>query len=216
MKRIKKQRRHLKLSVHTHSGGRLHPLRSAFGFCKKNGRLMRLLCLLLIGALLGAAVFSLLTLSQKEQLLSIVSVQKAPSDFVDGCGMAASSAFFPLLMLAVLFLLGLTAFGVPLILPVPLFFGFGIGVAECSCYEADGLGAVALTVLPHMMMAAVGVLIASAESLRMSFVFSRQLLPASAHCGGMWQDFKLYLLRFLLCTVIVSAAAVTDVLLRLI
>ncbi len=177
---------------------------------------MWLLCLLLIGSLLGAAVFSLLTHPQKELLSSILSVQQTPSGFADGCAMMFSSAFLSLLMLAILFLLGLTAFGVPLILMVPLFFGFGIGVAECSCYAAGGVGAVALTVLPHMMIAAMGVLIASAESLRMSCVFSRQLLPASAHCGGMWQDFKLYLLRFLLCIVIVFAAAVTDVLLCLI
>ena len=57
---------------------------------------------------------------------------------------------------------------------------------------------VALLVLPHSLVTAAALLMGCAESLRMSLLIAGQLLPNAANCGGLWQDFRLYCMRFLL------------------
>ena len=54
-----------------------------------------------------------------------------------------------------------------------------------------------------------------AESLRMSLLIAGQLLPNAANCGGLWQDFRLYCMRFLLLVGVAFGAGVLDVGFRL-
>lgn len=190
--------------------------REGWRFCAKNKQLFFLLFLVVLGAVLGCTTYTLLSDERRQLFSSVASVTTVPNDFVSGCTAVASSAFSVCCILVVVFLLGLTAYGCPLILIAPLFFGFCLGVAECQAYIQGGFWQLSVQVLLPMSVAMIPVLIATSQALRMSCVFSRQLLPSSAHCGGMWQEFKMYLLRFLLCFFLAFAAALIQVLLQLI
>ena len=58
-----------------------------------------------------------------------------------------SSCLSPLILLGLLFLVGLSACGAPVILLVPLFYGLGLGMTEAYYYStgAAGIGAVSYT-----------------------------------------------------------------------
>ena len=72
----------------------------------------------------------------------------------------------------------------------------------------------AILVIPHSLLAATALIMGCSESLRMSLLLSGQLLP-NAHCGGLWQDFQLYCVRFLVFFGLAFGAGVLDVCLRI-
>ena len=118
--------------------------------------------------------------------------------------------------LLALFLAGLSTYGAPVTVLVPIFFGLGVGLTEAYYYGAGrpGILFVALLVVPRTLIAATALLMGCSESLRMSLLLSGQLLP-NAHCGGLWLDFRLYCVRFLVFFGLAFAAGVVDVCLRL-
>ena len=118
-------------------------------------------------------------------------------------------------LLALLFLFGMTAFGSPLILLCLIAFGFRGGVLESYVYLSRGFVESAAFVIFPMMLACVAMITAVKASLRMSFVFSKQLLPSGAHCGGLWMPFKRYLSCFMICLAILFGCAVTEVLIHI-
>ena len=71
-------------------------------------------------------------------------------------------------------------------------------------------------ILPVAAIEMVVILMASSESLHMSALLAAQLLPHSSRCGGLWQVFKLYCVRFLVFLLPVGIAGVWEVVLRLI
>ena len=193
---------------------RMHFIRDMAMFCSKNGQLLFLLMLMLLGALAATVLYPHLADEWRSLFNSVTDRQAMPTDLLQGCTAVMSTAFFLFVLLALLFLFGLTPYGWPLILCVPLFFGYTVGLAQCRAFLSGGLKEVLLTVLLPMEIAAFAVLIGAAQSLQMSALFSRQLLPSSAHCGGLWQDFKWYLLRFMLCIVIALAGAAVKIFLQ--
>lgn len=194
---------------------RRRAFRKTMQFCRTNGQLLFLVLLICLGAVAGAVVYTFLSSDDRTAFASLLSSTTVPTNFLDGCIAVLSSGFYGVLLLIVLFLLGLTAYGCPLIVLVPLFFGVCIGVAECHAYMFDGLWTMLCTVLIPVMITGMAIVTATGQALRMSCAFSRQLLPSHAHCGGLWQDFKLYLIRFAICLLIVLAGAIIAVLLRL-
>ncbi len=180
-------------------------------FISKNGQLLFLIGILLIGAVLGVAVHKTISHEHPALLSPVNSITHVPSSFIEGCKAVVSSALGISVVLIGLFLLGLTAFGCPIILLLLMLFGFWIGVCECQSFSLGGLWYTAFTVLLPMYFAGIAVLLGTKQALHMSFVFSRQLLPTSAHCGSMWADFKTYLLHFILCLFLVIVAAVANV-----
>ena len=129
-----------------------------------------------------------------------------------------SSCFQPLVLLAILFTAGLSACGAPLVLAVPVFWGIGFGLTQACCYADGWFGAAvaAVVLLPHSVMEAVALLMGASEGLRMSLRFATSLLPRSAHCGGLWQEFRLYALRFAVLLLILLGAGALDVGMRLV
>ncbi len=190
--------------------------RRAVRFINQNGQLLFLTAILLCGAVLGSCLYFSLSTERRQLLDSLfLTSPSLPKDFSEGCIAVVSSSFSVLLLLTMLFLLGLTAYGCPLILLMPLLFGFGIGTSVCYAYETTSFMLMFVTVLFPVCIMAVAVLIATIQSLHMSCLFSRQLLPSYAHCGSLWHDFKTYLLRFMLCALIAVVAAVVRLLSRL-
>lgn len=197
------------------SKSRRRSLRRALRFVNQNGQLLFLTVIMLCGTVLGCCLFFSLSPDRYQLLDSLFLAAQSPSSFAEGCTAVVSSAFSVLILLIVLFLLGLTAYGCPLILLIPLFFGLWIGVSECYAYATSSFLPMLLTTLLPVCITAVAVLIATMQSLHMSCLFSRQLLPNYAHCGSLWHDFKLYLLRFMLCMLIAVVAAVIRLLCRM-
>ena len=186
-------------------------------FWEDNRRLLFFLVLLLMGVLGGVLVFTLSRSLLSEELAVMLQVQAVQGGIRGGISQLFSSCFSTVCMLGLLFLAGLSACGAPLTLVVPFFFGLGLGMTQAYYYGAGGSGVVftAVLVIPHSLVAGAALLMGCAESMRMSFLLAGQLLPNSAHCGGLWLDFRLYCVRFLLFAGLALGAGVLDVCLRL-
>lgn len=183
-------------------------------FLADNYRTLLFLVLPLAGCLLGVLLYGAVRGSSWATLLPIGSV---PRTFGAICSAFWSSCFQPLLLLALLFVAGLSACGSPVALATPVFWGVGLGLTQAYYYAGGwaGVGVTAAVLLPHSVMEAVALLMGAAECFRMSICFATILLPHSAHCGGLWQPFRLYVMRFLLLTLLLFGAAALDVGMRL-
>lgn len=186
-------------------------------FAAQNRRLLLFLLLFLGGTLSGSLLFVSAHTVLAGSLSPLLSLHPIEGGFTGCMQLLSSSCFLPGVLLLVLFISGLSACGVPVAIVVPFFFGMGLGLTEAYYYAigSGGVAFVALLILPHSLLAALALLMGCAESMRLSLLFSGQLLPGSAHCGGLWQDFKLYLARFVVCIGLVFLSGVVDVGLKL-
>ncbi len=189
--------------------------RSLTVFITKNMRLLLLVIVIFIGALLGCRIFADLSQSIKQQLLSFMNHDIAPDSLSDVAVITLSSTLKHAVLLAIMFLLGMTPYGSIFVLGTVLFFGFCVGVHECYYYESGGIGAILVYVLPRTVIASSSVIIACEQSLHLSCMISRQLLPFSAHCGSLWHDFKRYLLRYITCIALAFSSAACEVVIQL-
>ena len=167
---------------------------------------------LFLGCLTGVLVFSLSQPLLYNDLGTIIGTRAKDI----GLSALFASSFSTILLLAFQFLCGLSACGAPLIAVIPLFFGLGMGVTQAYYYTAGfrGLLAAALLVVPHLLLAGITLVFSSMEAIRMSLLFSRQLLPGGM-MGGMWLEFKRYCVRFLVYLGMAFASGVIDIVFRL-
>ena len=186
-------------------------------FLSDNRRLLLFLALLLLGALGGSLAFTVSHTLFSADLTVMLQVSPIEGGIQGSVSELFSSCFSSFCLLALLFLTGLSACGAPVSVLVPVFFGLGLGMTEAYYYGfgAGGVAFVALLVLPHSLVTAAALLMGCAESLRMSLLIAGQLLPNAANCGGLWQDFRLYCMRFLLLVGVAFGAGVLDVGFRL-
>lgn len=184
-------------------------------FFAQNRRLLVFLLLFLLGVTGGALVFLAAHDGLTRDLALILQVRPVEKGLTGAAAALGSSCFSVFLLLALLFLCGLSACGAPVTALVPFFFGLGVGLTEAYYYGIGGAGILftALFVIPHNLLAAAALLMGCSESLRMTLLLSGQLLP-SVHCGGLWRDFKLYCIRFAMFLGIMLAAGIVDVLMR--
>lgn len=181
-------------------------------FVTDNRRLFPFAVLFLAGVGVGVAVYLTAADAFPDRLLTLSPVGEGAAGWFGAWGEAC---FSTVVLLGILYLLGLWACGVPFILLVPLFHGVGLGLTEAYYYHT-GLGGVltvAALVMPMGLLSAAVLAAACAESLRLSACLSRQLLPNGAD-GGLWGNFRLYSLRFLLFLAAALGVAVIEVLLR--
>lgn len=191
---------------------------AAFGeFLTENRRLLSFLGLFFIGVLGGVLVFTTSHGVLSKELSVMLDIPAVTQGFQGGISGLFSSCFSTVVLLLLLFLAGMSACGAPVAVLVPIFYGLGLGLTEAYYYGAGGRGVLftALLVVPHSLIAAAALLMGCSESLRLSLLLSGQLLPTSAHCGGLWQDFRLYCVRFLIFFGLAFGAGVVDVCLRL-
>ena len=197
------------------SGGLMGLLSEMAMFLRTNRRLMLFLCLFIGGVIAGIALFLGAYRLWEAPLRQILTPAAMGKGLSGAARSVLSSCFSPGLLLLMLLLAGLSAYGLPVTLIVPFFYGVGLGVTEAYLYAAGcGVGYVAALVLPHSLLAATALLIAAAQSARFSLLLSGQLLPGSSRLGGLWQDFRQYLLKMLLCAAVVGISGILDVLLR--
>ena len=186
-------------------------------FVQSHRRLLLFLSLLLLGFLLGCRLFGIFGETQDAFLGTVLAAARLEKGVGALAGALYSSCFLPVLLLLLLFFCGLSACSLPLILAAPVFFGMGAGMSAAYYYSTGWKGVlqVAVLLLPPMAVKAAGLLMACAESMRMSLLLCGQLLPQRNACGGMPRDFKLYLLRFAVFFTVIIGAGILDVLLRL-
>ncbi len=184
-------------------------------FVYQHGSLFILLCLMLSGVVLGILVFR----SLNEEYRAFISefLYKPPQSIgwqnaaTTICGSCLRHAFIPI----VLFLFGLTAFGCPLILCTVLVFGFRLGVIFSVSYTAYGFWHMTLTVYLPIVLVGIATLLAVRRSLHMSCMYSCQLLPFGAHCGGLWSEFRRYLLSYVICFALIITASIVEIALQI-
>lgn len=184
-------------------------------FISDNRRLLLFLLLPLIGCVCGLLLYGTV---RNADWAGLLTIGRVPANVSGVFSQFWSSCFQPILLLALLFVSGLSACGIPAALVVPVFWGIGLGLTE-AYYCATGFGGVAVVaavLLPHSVMEAVALLMGASECFRMSVRFAASLLPRSAHCGGLWQEFRLYAVRFLLLILLLLGAGALDVGMRLI
>jgi hypothetical protein len=185
-------------------------------FLVNNRRLLIFLLLFLCGVVGGIWVFISSHSFLSKELKTILNLETVTGGFSGGIGILFSSCLSTFILLALLFLSGLSACGAPMTAIVPFFFGMGLGLTESFYYGSGSSGIlfVVLLVIPHNLLSIVALVMGCSESLRMTLLLGGQLLPG-AHLGGLWQDFKLYTVRFLICTGITFAAGIVDVCFRM-
>lgn len=199
-------------------------------FCKENRRLFPFAGLFLLGVMLGVTVYVTAGHRVTADWDSLLRVSAVSGSVSAGMQALWSACFSTVVLLAALYLLGLWACGAPFVLLVPLFYGLGLGLTEAHYYAMGraGVVAVAAVILPCGLLTAMVLVMAGAESLRLSAELSRQLLPKSTSPAnpfstrqrverdtGLWGAFRLYSLRFLLFLVAAFGAALIEVLLRM-
>ena len=186
-------------------------------FFLQNRRLLLFLLLPLIGCISGIVLYMPLKASLPTEWWALLPLKPIAEGFQGVFSQWFSSCFQPFCLLVVLFFSGLSACGAPAVFLVPIFWGIGLGFSE-AYYAQDGMAGwlvLAAVLLPSAVMELVVLLMACSESLRMTLLIAVQLLPRSARCGGLWQDFRLYCVRFLLLLVLILGAGALDVILRL-
>ena len=189
-------------------------------FYKDNRRLFPFAGAFLLGVALGVAVY--VSTPSADTWGDMLRVQAVDGGFAGGMRALAGSCFSTVTLLCVLYLLGLWACGAPFVLAVPLFYGLGLGLTEAYYYGLGtaGIPVVAAVVMPCGLLHAAVLVMAGAESLRLSLGLSRQLLPlprgtvAAVPTTGLWSDFRLYSLRFLLFLAAAVGVGLVEVLLR--
>ncbi len=186
-------------------------------FLKQNRRLLLLLLLPLIGCISGMVLYSPLSSSLPEEWWALLPLTPVKADVANVFTQWFSSCFQPLCLWVLLFLSGVSACGAPIVLLVPVFWGIGLGFSE-AYYVQNGMSGwlvIAVLLLPSAIMELVALLMACSEALRLTLLMAVQLLPRSARCGGLWQDFRLYCVRFLVLSAFILGAGALDVILRL-
>lgn len=191
--------------------------RNLLRFLTKNARLLWLLGLFFVGVYSGSAVFNTAWQPLSDALSTLLTPTPLKSGMAGAMTHLLKTTAPHFLLLLLLFLLGFSACGAPLSLIIPLFFGAGTGLTFAYHYATGFHGVLytALLLLPHTLCVVATLLIACAESIRLSARLARQLLPHTTLGGGLWQELKLYLARFLLCCGLLFAAAALDTVLRM-
>ncbi len=186
-------------------------------FFARQYRLLLLVGVLLAGCGCGVILFHSLQGDTLTWVTRVLPLQPITGGFGGAMVQVFSSCFQVLCLVAVLFLGGLSAWGAPLALGALLFWGIGLGMTLGYYYASGGVGVLfcAVMVLPPALPEAIALLIAASQTLHLSVEIAGQLLPRSAHCGGLWQEFRRYGLRFLSLLPLLFAAGVLHVGLRL-
>ena len=165
-------------------------------FWQQNGRLLVFLLLFLIGASLGCPAYRYGADTLKA-LPSVFLIEPttgtAATDELTVFGHALIGSG---LLLLILMAAGLSAIGAPVVFAVLFLFGVSVGFTEAYVFSSDGLWRMAFILLPPTMLLLWTLLMAACESLRMTLRIVGQVMPRTAGAGGLWTDFKRFLLRY--------------------
>lgn len=186
-------------------------------FMRKNSRLLLLLAVLLAGVVIGCRLFTAYGKNESAFLGDILAIRSPEKSIRAAASLLYNACFQSLLLLLVLFFCGLSACALPFIPAVPLFLGLGIGMSEAYYYSTGWKGVLvtAVFMLPPLLFKVTAVLMAASEAMRMTLLFGKGLLGADTPSTNMREDFRLYVLRFVVFALIALVGGIADVLLRM-
>ena len=175
-----------------------------------------LLSMILIGVFFGVRIYRLLDADYRAFVQNYIYTPSTPDGWIASANAVAGLCIKHMLIPVSLFFLGMTAFGCPLILCMIVLFGFRVGLILSVSYTAFGVLHTACIVYIPLLLVGIATLLAVRRSLHMSYTFSCQLLPSCAHCGGMWSEFKRYLLSYSVTFGLIVTASVAEVILQMV
>lgn len=187
-------------------------------FCRTHRRLLLLLGLLLGGVVAGCVLFRSYAAGENAVLDALLTVPRAETNVRAAFAALYNACFQIAVLLLVLFFVGLSACGLPVILAVPVFFGLGLGMGEAYYYSNGWKGVltgVLLLLLPSLFKGA-ALLMAASESMRMTCIIGARLLEKEPAPSGLYADFRLYRLRFAVFFLIALVGGIAQVLLGMV
>lgn len=190
-------------------------LKRCGAFVRMHRRLLLLLGLLLFGFVMGCVLYSHYGQGESSFFGALFQVKERETGIRGALKGLYNSCFQSMVLLFILFVSGISACGMPLILGVPVFFGLGFGTCAAYYYSIGWRGVwQVLLLLPSMIIKAIAVLAAAAEGYRMTVKFSGVLVAGRAVSGGLHREFKLYVLRFLIFLLLSVGGGIVEILLR--
>ena len=105
-------------------------------FFEQNRRLLIFLAVFLAGVLGGVLIFTVSHASMEHELSLMLDIPAIQGGFQGGMSVLFSSCFLTFVLLLALFLAGLSTYGAPVTVLVPIFFGLGVGLTEAYYYGA--------------------------------------------------------------------------------
>ncbi|MBQ3133313.1 MAG: hypothetical protein IJC17_03450 [Clostridia bacterium] len=182
------------------------------GFFTTRWRLLLFLALLLGGFAVGCVLF----VQQPEVWSTRVQPWVTAADSASWLSVASIACLYRWGLLAVLLAAAVSVYGLPFILAVPAIYGGFLGLAQCYWYAqgVGGIGVAAAQVLLPAMLQIWAILMAAAESSRMTVALAGQLLPGGSHVG-LWSLWRTCMLRFLLFFGLSLLSAVLETVIRL-
>ena len=186
-------------------------------FFLKNRRLILLTVIVLLGCGGGVFLYDSLQGEALQHANALLPVRQVPEGIGGAVVQTFVSCFHTVCLLLIVFIGGLSVCGVPLAVTALLFWGVGLGMTLGYYYSFGGVGVLfsAVIVLPHSLPEAIVLLMGCSQTLHLSMQLGGQLLPHGAHCGGLWQDFRMYCIRFLILLPLLFCAGVLDVGIRM-
>ena len=186
-------------------------------FAAGNRRLLLMAALMLGGYAIGLMVYASWGDRLPTALTTLLVIDGVEATLQGVTAQFFSSCFQAVCLLLVLFLGGLSACSAPIGLLVPVFWGMGLGVSAAHLYTQGirGLLCAAVLLVPPSLFKGAVLLLGAVQSWQLSLQLAGQLLPRSAHIGGLWQSVRLFCVRFLLLLPLLFAACALDVGLRL-
>jgi len=179
-------------------------LKDAVRFLNANARMLLLGVLFLLGVVIGISLLngnSPLIGEYSRKIAQDNVSQRLEQSFLTAA-LYMFLAFLPFALVS--YLAGLCAVGSVLSAALPLFKGIGYGLSVSFFYVtfgAQGIAYSALMILPHQFLCALALILMSRESMRFSRLITRNITPGQQGIN-LWNDFKLYSLRFVCFLVI--------------
>ena len=174
-------------------------------FWNANSRLLLFLTLVLTGVVAGCVWYARFPAEYRPLLAFFEQSEGGFSGFSETLFAFLRHSLVTLSAVGLLMLGGMSLCGLPVTLLIPLVYGGAWGLYLTSVTQSRGIAALALT-LPEALIAVWTVLIACAEALRLTLRLVSLVMPGSQK-SGLWRDFRLFFLRFLLCFLLALLAS---------
>lgn len=174
-------------------------------FVGTNSRLFLFLGLLLVGVIVGCRLAPHMPQSTTALIQSLSISKTSFSGVTEVFSVFWQGSLVFLVAIGLLMLSGMSLCGIPAVLCIPALCGVWIGLFESVLLATRGMQALALA-LPGTLLAVWAVLIACAEAFRLTLRLVAQVMPGTPKTG-LWRDFRLFFLRFLLCFLLAFLAS---------
>ena len=166
-------------------------------FFGNNSRLFLFLALILCGVGVGCFASSSLPATASPLLELITPRLPEQLRFLPVLTAFFQNSLVTLTAIGLLMLFGMSLYGLPAVAVLPFSYGVALGLGEMAVVRSLGAVGLLLT-LPGTLVAVWAVLIACAEALKLTLRLIAQVMPSPSK-SGLWRDFRLFFLRFMLC-----------------